>query len=60
MDKDNHNKNTNIQNAKSAFFKKGTCSQAYFHILNKEFGHRKGNLGHPIYSGVLCQTHPLC
>jgi len=26
---------------KKLFLKKGTCSQTFFHILNREFGHIK-------------------
>lgn len=37
------NKKTTLKGTKKLFIKKGTCSQTFFYILNREFGHIKEN-----------------
>ena len=37
------NKETSPNDTKNVFRKCGTCSQTYFYLLNREFGHRKEN-----------------
>ena len=49
-----------LNDTKKIFWKKGTCSQAYFHILNREFGHLKESeekASDPLSGGLMQQGY---
>jgi hypothetical protein len=53
------NKTTNLK-ARRVFIKSGTCSQTFFHILNREYGHPKPNeelAVDPLAGGILQQGY---
>ena len=48
------------QDTKKIFRKKGTCSQTYYHILNRDFGHRNElyeRASDPLVGGILQLGH---
>ncbi len=55
------NNKISIKNdTKKVFWKKGTCSQTYFYILNREFGHLKGDeekASDPLSGGLMQQGY---